>query len=73
MSDFGYPELSRAALGFALEDETWPVFLAWARVQHATPESHAWVETASLAATRSLWLANSPDPDVRALAEVDTL
>ena len=64
---FGYHDLERAALAFVLEDETWPVFLEWCRVNHVTPEAHAWLEAGpDLAAMRRQWAAHSPDPDIRA-------
>lgn len=40
---FGFHDLERAALGFVLEDETWPVFLIWFALRHATPEAHRWL------------------------------
>jgi hypothetical protein len=69
VSEFGYHELERAALAFALEAETWPVFMAWCREHHATPESHAWLEAGpDLEAIQREWLAHSPDPIWRSLA-----
>ena len=68
---FGYHDLERAALAFALEAETWPVFLAWCRDTHISHESHCWLESGpDLAEIRHEWLRHSPDPDVRALADL---
>jgi hypothetical protein len=70
MSEFGYHEIERAALAFVLENETWPVFLAWAKVQHVTSESHAWLETGpDLEKLRDEWCQHSPDPDIQALRQ----
>ncbi len=68
MSGFGYHDLERSALGFVLETETWPVFLAWVSRNHISPESHAWLATADLAETRQEWMAHSPDPNIREAA-----
>lgn len=40
MSEFGYHGLERAALGFVLEDETWPAFLQWMRENHVSGAAH---------------------------------
>jgi hypothetical protein len=70
VSEFGYHELERVALGFVLEDETWPVFLEWARTNHVSPEAHAWLEAGpDLAKVRSDYCLHSPDPRIRALAD----
>lgn len=76
MSDFdagqiGYHELARAALGFALETETWPVFLEWVRQNHQTTAMHAWVASADLEAARDDWCRHSPEEAVRQLAVSD--
>jgi hypothetical protein len=69
MGGFGYHDLERAALGFVLEDESWPVFLEWCRVQHVSAESHDWLEAGpDLDAIRRDYLRHSPDPAIRALA-----
>jgi hypothetical protein len=67
--ELDYHDIARGALAFVLEDESWPVFLAWAREHHGTEAMHRWLETADLEATRNLFLAHSPDPYWRALAE----
>jgi hypothetical protein len=70
-NEFGYHELERSALGFVLEDESWPVFLAWFRVQPVSPEADAWLEAGpDLAKARNEWVAHSPDPGIRELARV---
>ncbi len=67
-----YRDAERAALGFALESETWPVFLEWARQQHVPSVPHdCWLENLDLAQLRSQWLANSPDVIIRSLADKD--
>lgn len=67
--EFGYHDLERAALGFVLEDESWPVFLEWCRVQHVSPESHAWLDAGpDLEKARCEYLAHSPDLYWRGLA-----
>ena len=68
MSEYSYHDLERGALAFALEDESWPVFLEWCRQAHVSPEMHAWLEAGpDLEQARSDWLAHSPDPILRAL------
>jgi hypothetical protein len=42
--EFGYHDLEHAALGFVLEDESWPVFLAWCRANQVSAACHAWLE-----------------------------
>jgi hypothetical protein len=70
MAEFGYHALERSALGFVLEDETWPVFLEWARGNHLSRESRDWlVSVPDLNALRLQWAAHSPDPLVRQWGE----
>lgn len=65
---FGYDQLQRAALGFVLETETWPVFLAWLREQHASAAAHNWIVAGpDLEAWRDEWAARCISADVRAL------
>lgn len=68
MSEFGYHDLERAALGFVLEDESWPVFLEWCRAQHVTPELHDWLAGPDLEAARRDYLRHSRNPAIRALS-----
>ena len=68
---FGYHDLERAALGFVLEAETWPVFIAWAQDTRNSTEVGIWLESGpDLNAIRREWLRHSPDPDVRTLADL---
>lgn len=69
MTAIGYTELARAALAFATEDETWPVFIAWCASNSNSTAMDEWVETAALATVRREWLASSPDPIMRAAAK----
>jgi hypothetical protein len=74
MSEFGYHDIERIALGFALEDETWPVFVEWCRENHISAESHAWLKAGpDLQALRVEYLRHSPDPAVRAVAHLKIL
>lgn len=69
MNEFGYHDLERAALGFALEDETWPAFLEWMRENHVSGHAHDWLAAGpDLDEVRRLYLAHSPDPGIRSLA-----
>jgi hypothetical protein len=66
---YGYDDLQRSALGFVLENESWPVFLAWVRgADDVSDALMDYVETADLNEARSEWLAHSPDPQIRAMA-----
>ncbi len=67
--EFGYHALERAALGFVLEDESWPVFLAWAKQNMITDAGKAWAAAADLREARKLWAAHSPEPLIRAIGE----
>ncbi len=58
-----YHDLARAALGFVLEDETWPVFIEWVRVSHVSGAAHEWAVAPDLAVTRAEWMRHSPDLD----------
>jgi hypothetical protein len=63
VNDFGYHQIERAALAFVLEDESWPVFLAWFQANHVTAESDAWLKAGpDLEKVRGEWLKHSPDP-----------
>lgn len=67
--EFGYHELERCALAFVLEDESWPVFLAWARHHHVSAAAHDWLESGpELAEYRAQFLEHSPEPHWRAVA-----
>jgi hypothetical protein len=69
MSEFSYHDIERSALGFVLEDEIWPVFIEWCRVNNVSSECHDWLEAGpDLAAIRREYLLHSPDPAIRALA-----
>ena len=65
--DLLYDVVQRMALGFALEDETWPVFLAWMRDCNPDETARAWTETADLEGLRAQWIARSPEIIIRAL------
>jgi hypothetical protein len=53
-----------------LEDESWPVFLAWCRAQGISPEIRAWLEAGpDLETLRDEYLRHSPNPLIRALAD----
>ena len=68
MEELGYHELARSALSFVLEDESWPVFLAWARTQAVSAEAMAWLEAGpDLEQVRREYLQHSPDPYWRAV------
>jgi hypothetical protein len=70
MDEFGYHDLERSALGFVLEDERWPVFLAWCRANGTSPEIRAWLEAGpDLEKWRREYLRHSPEPVIRALAD----
>jgi hypothetical protein len=69
VSEFGYHDIERSALAFVLEDESWPVFLAWFRQNHTSVESHDWLESGpDLEAIRRDYMLHSPDPRIRSLA-----
>jgi len=69
MGEFSYQDLERSALGFVLETESWPVFLAWFRAQHVSPEAHDWLEAGpDLEKIRADWAAHSSNPLIRLLA-----
>jgi len=65
---FGYNELARVALSFVLEDESWPVFDQYARMQPHSAELHAWLDDEGLAGSRRAWMLNSPDEAIREAA-----
>lgn len=68
VSGFGYHAIERAALGFVLEGETWPLFLAWVRENHVSGAARDWADTEpDLAKARLQYTAHSPDPAIRAL------
>ena len=67
--DFGYHDLERVALGFVLEDETWPVFLEWARKYAVSDQVNTWLSAPDLEEARHLWAMHSPDPRVREVLE----
>lgn len=69
-AEFGYHELERCALAFVLEDEAWPVFLAWAAAHHVTSALHDWLAAGpDLERYRGEFLAHSPEFYWRAVAE----
>jgi hypothetical protein len=69
VSEFGYHDIERSALAFVLEDESWPVFIEWCRVQHVSDEAHDWLEAGpNLNAVRRDYMLHSPDPEIRGLA-----
>lgn len=66
----GYHYLEHAALGFALEGETWPVFVEWFKANAVTDRGREWVAAApDINEVRLEWMLHSPDPRIRALAE----
>lgn len=72
MDKYGYDELQRDALGFILESEMWPVFLQWVRNNVISDVGRQWLETAppELHKWRVEWMHHSPDPQLRAVAEM---
>jgi hypothetical protein len=69
VSRVGYHDVERMALGFALEDETWPVFLEWARRNGWSAELREWLAAGpDLDGIRREYLSHSPDPVIRAMA-----
>lgn len=68
VSEIGYDDVQRMALAFALETETWPVFLAWARDSCASAAARAWLAAGpDLAELRREWVQRSDDPIIHAL------
>jgi hypothetical protein len=71
LTELGYHDLERMALGFVLETETWPVFVEYVRSNHVSAEAHYWVEhPPDLTEIRRLYLQHSPDPVWRRLGEL---
>jgi hypothetical protein len=71
MSGFGYHDAERAALAFVVEDESWPVFLAWLRQNRYSGHLHDWLAAGpSQAGLQREWLEHSPDPEIKGLADV---
>ncbi len=71
MSRPDYHDIERMALGFVLEDESWPVFLAWCRENGFSDEIRAWLEAGpDLKEVQLEWLRHSPDPARRAMGTV---
>ena len=68
--DFGYHDLERAALGYVLADDVWPLFIEAARGEAATSAAVDYLATADLAEARRYWLLHSPDPRIRALGVI---
>jgi hypothetical protein len=67
---FGYHDLERVALGFALEDEYWAPFMAWCAENGFSARFRAWVEAGpDLHQLRREYLRHSPEPAIRALAD----
>jgi hypothetical protein len=67
--NISYHDIERMALGFALEDEMWPVFLEWVRANHVSGKAHDWLLAGpGLERIRREYLAHSPDPVIRALS-----
>jgi len=73
--DLTYDDFARMALSFAVEDETFIVWLAHILANHVSDRAHDW---ASMAAqhpdmakhhVRLLWMDNSPDEAIRELAQ----
>jgi hypothetical protein len=66
----GYDYLEHAALGFALELESWPVFLQWIKDNAVSPAGREWAAAApDIGEVRMEWLLHSPDPRIRAIGE----
>jgi hypothetical protein len=69
VNDFGYHQIERGALAFVLEDENWPVFLAWCQ-KYGSAESDAWLKAGpDLEKIRDEWLKHSPDPYWQEMAQ----
>jgi hypothetical protein len=74
MQDFTYADLERIALGFVLESETWPVFLAWCKTNANSEAIRMWVKMQpDLEAIRLQYMAHSPDPLIKALAGLEEI
>jgi hypothetical protein len=71
MPEFGYHDLERAALGFVLESESWPVFIEWMRKNHISDASHEWLEKGpDLNAVRKSYIAHNRDEIIRFVRKV---
>jgi len=59
--EFGYHELERAALGYVLEDDLWPAFLAWMKTHHVSEAAHYWLMSApDIWQVRADYIAHGP-------------
>lgn len=66
--ELGYHNIERMALGFVLETETWPVFLAFVKSQGVSDEALEWVNgNPSLESLRTDYMLRSPNPLIRGL------
>lgn len=64
---YNYSDLERDAIGFILEDESWPVFLAWMRQNVNSEEAREWLNSnPNLETIRTIWMLHSPDEYIRA-------
>lgn len=63
---YSYNDLERDAIGFILEDESWPVFLAWMRQNVNSEAAAEWIKAADIGAVRTAWMMRSRDPIIRA-------
>lgn len=65
-----YHSLERCAWGFALEDANWERFIEWLRETAVGDDiRRAISEGINRDFMRAMWMAHSPDPAVRAMAE----
>lgn len=65
-SSITYEDLERASLAFVLEDESWPVFLEWARTHYNTEAMMEWLNSGpSVEEIRTQWMDHSEDPFIR--------
>lgn len=65
---YKYEDLERDAIGFILEDETWPVFLAWMQEYAVSKEAREWLNSSpNLEALRTIWMLHSPDEYLKAM------
>lgn len=68
---YGYHELTRSAVMFILEVETWPVFVEWARNNAVTTAAqHYFNGNPSLADARYWCMRHSPNDQIRANASL---
>jgi hypothetical protein len=69
--ELSYQDIERAAVGYILEDEIWPVFVAWAMEHADTAAAVAWADSdPGPGVFRREWARHSPVPEIRAAADL---